>query len=496
MPEPPESEPWGGKMGGSEVHVAAGSRWGLLFCGLVLLAGALSTAGNSAFAQEPNASCAPAVGRIVALQGNVEVQRAGSTAWVPVRRLDTAICAGDRLRTDALSRSLLFVQPESYVRVDQNTTITLNQTTDEIEVQFFAAELAVELRNTQTSGAGYFITRFPKKFKVTTPHMNAAVEGTEFMVETSRDATKLTVLEGKVSSESVATRDAQLVTAGQSLQSGAAGPAAITAVVKPQDAVQWVLRYPPISDGSNASRAEELLRAGSVDEALAEIDSVLRGDPDNSDAHALRAIIQVAKNDKAAALESAGRATTANAGNYRAWLAMSYAQQANFDLEAALESALKAESLQSGSALAHARAAELHLSLGDSHRAEVAARAAIASNPAESHAHSMLGFVHLAQIETEAARADFEAAIERDSFSALPRLGLGLAMIRDGELKAAGKSSKSRSRSIRRILCCEAMLARPTTRRTRGHETNWLRRSSSLQQLDPRIRRPISTTPF
>ena len=46
---------------------------------------------------------------------------------------------------------MLFVQPESYVRMDQNTTITLNQTTDEIEVQFFAAELAVELRNTQSS---------------------------------------------------------------------------------------------------------------------------------------------------------------------------------------------------------------------------------------------------------------------------------------------------------------------------------------------------------
>ena len=254
-------------MGGSEVHAAAGSRWGLLFCGLFLLAGALSTAGNSAFAQESNASCAPVIGRIVSIQGNVEVQRAGSTSWVPVRRLDTAICAGDRLRTDAQGRSMLFVQPESFVRMDQNTTITINQTTDEIEVQFFAAELAVELRNTQSSGAGYFITRFPKKFKVTTPHMNAAVEGTEFMVQTSSDATKLTVIEGKVSSESVATRDAQLVTAGQSLQSGAAGPAAITAVVKPQDAVQWVLRYPPISDGSNASRAEELLRAGSVDEA-------------------------------------------------------------------------------------------------------------------------------------------------------------------------------------------------------------------------------------
>ena len=46
----------------------------------------------------------------------------------------------------------------------------------------------------------------------------------------------------------------------------------------------------------------------------------------------------------------------------------------------------------------------------------------------------MLGFVHLAQIDTRQARADFEAAIERDSFNPLARLGLGLAMIRDGEL--------------------------------------------------------------
>ncbi len=423
-------------MGGSNVSVAAGSRTGLLLSCLVVLAGALATAGNRAFAQEPAASCSPVVGRIVSLQGNVEVKRAGSSAWVSVRRLDTAICAGDRLRTDGLSRALMFVQPESFVRVDQNTTITLNQTTDEIEVQFFASELAETLRNTQSHGAGYFITRFPKKFKVSTPHMNAAVEGTEFMVELSPDATKLTVLEGKVSSESVATRNAQLVTAGQSLESGATGPPAIAAVVKPHDAVQWVLRYPPISDGSNASKAEELLRAGSVDEALDEINSSLSAEPGNSDAHALRAVIQIAKNDKSGALESAGRATTANDANYRAWLALSYAQQASFDLDAALESARKAQTLQPASALAHARASELYLSLGDSRRAEEAALAAIASDPGESHAHSILGFVHLARIETDAARADFAAAIERDSFSALPRLGLGLALIRDGELIA------------------------------------------------------------
>jgi Tfp pilus assembly protein PilF len=455
MPEPPESEPWGGKMGRSEVNAPAESRLGLLLTGLVLLAGATTTVGNSAFAQEPATTCAPAVGRIVSLQGNVEVQRAGGTAWVPVRRLDTALCAGDRLRTDALSRSLLFVQPESFVRVDQNTTIALNQSTDEIEVQFFACELA-QTSNTRSCGAGYFITRFPKKFKVSTPHMNAAVEGTEFMVESSRDATKLTVLEGKVSSESVATRDTQLVTAGQSLQSGTAGPAAITAIVRPQDAVQWVLRYPPLRDVSAAEvipsdekcreepvlsrsaclteRAEALLRRGHVEEALVGIDQALSLDSRNSDASALRAIVQIAKNDRAAALAAASTAIAANPNSARAWLAQSYAQQAAFNLNGALDSAAKARSLQPHSSIMQTRVAELLLSLGNKRGAAAAARAAVEANPRESSAHTMLGYVELAQIDTAAARREFESAIEFDSFAAMPRLGLGLTMIREGDL--------------------------------------------------------------
>jgi Tfp pilus assembly protein PilF len=424
----------------------------------LLVLGAISAlaGGSRAFAQDSLPDCAPAVARLVSLQGQVEVQRAASTSWIAVRRLGAELCAGDRLRTDALSRAALYLQPETVVRLDQNTAIRFNQSTDEIEVEFFAAELAAELRDTQPRGAGYFITRFPKKFKVKTPHMNAAVEGTEFLVELSGDATRLTVLEGKVSSESTATRERQLVAAGQSIQSGAAGAGVIAAVVKPQDAVQWVIRYPPISDGQGATgvadaaacaagpesaqsaclaaRAEVLLSAGAVDDALDSIDAAIKRDPGNSDAQALRAVIQVAKNDEAAALASAGNATAAGAGNYRAWIAQSYAQQASFDLEAALASARTGQQLRPASALAQARVAELYLSLGDLGRAEEAARSAIAANPAQSHGHSILGFVHLAKIDTASALADFDAAIERDSFSAMPRLGRGLALIRDGDL--------------------------------------------------------------
>jgi Tfp pilus assembly protein PilF len=404
-----------------------------------LLAFFLAAVGAPAFAQDQVADCAPVIARVVALQGTVEVQRAGIGSWLSVRRLDASICAGDKLRTAPSSRAALFVQPETLVRLDQNTTLTLQQSTDEISIEFSTDDVSRVGCTGQTCGAGYFITRFPKKFRVKSPHMNAAVEGTEFMVEMSSEATKLTVLEGKVSSQSTATGDSQVVAAGQSLASGQPGPGAITTVLKPQDAVQWVLRYPPISDagepsnGSGIARAESNLQVGRVGVALAEIDGALTRNPGDANALALRSVIQLAKNDKAAAMESAQAATAGEPGNYRAWLALSYSQQASFELKKALQSARQAQKLNVDSSLLQARVAELELSLGNRESAEQAARAAVTANPAEGAGYTILGFVHLAEIDTKAARSVFSSAIERDSFDALPRLGLGLALIRDGD---------------------------------------------------------------
>ncbi|MFZ2508393.1 MAG: tetratricopeptide repeat protein, partial [Steroidobacteraceae bacterium] len=398
------------------------------------------------------------MGRVVSIQGNVEVQRAGSQDWLRIRQLDAAVCSGDRLRTAPLSRAALFIQPETLVRVDQNTTIKLNQTTSEVLVEFFQDDATAADPGAQCCGAAYFITRFPKKFKVITAHLNAAVEGTEFMVTMSREGTELAVLEGVVLSQTAATREQRAVTAGNRLVAGQGAAAAFSTLIRPTDAVQWVLHYPPLSDNTAGAdvatdeqcralpipsnqdcltgRAEVLLRLGHIDEALRDIEGALALDSRNGDAYALRAIIQIARNDKTAAMESA-RAATANApDSMRAWLALSYAEQASFELELALASARKAQALQADSSLVNARVAELLLSLGNARDAEDSARAAIAGDSKESHAYSVLGFVYLAQLSLDDSRANFEAAIERDSFAALPRLGLGLALIRDGRLKA------------------------------------------------------------
>ena len=164
----------------------------------------------------------------------------------------------------------------------------------------------------------------------------------------------------------------------------------------------------------------------------------------------LRSIIQVAKNDKAGAVRSARKATDANAANLsRLAGSVLCAAGGNSISRPRSKARSKASSLQPASAtgtcagrgtsaVAGRRSARRRRQRGRRSRQILT----------ESHAHSMLGFVHLAEIDTSVAPARISrAAIERDSFSALPRLGLGLAMIRDGELKAGREADRDRGRA-------------------------------------------------
>jgi len=83
-----------------------------------------------------------------------------------------------------------------------------------------------------------------------------------------------------------------------------------------------------------------------------------------------------------------------------------------------------------------ARLSELWLSLGDLDRALETANRAVALNPNIARTQTVLGFAYLTQIKTADAKQAFEKAIGLDSADPLPRLGLGLALIRTGELEA------------------------------------------------------------
>jgi len=405
-------------------------------------------------AEAAEASCPSMIGRIVSVQGIVEVRRAGQADWIRITRLDVPLCQGDWLRTASRSRSALVILPEKFVRVDQSSTLSVSIAGDETVVEFLQTGDQSAQVDGASCGAGYFITRFPRKFKVRTKYLNASVEGTEFLVGVACAATQVAVFEGKVSAQPLLASTANfLLTPGQTVSSGPNETPAVKVLVKPTDAVQWALFYPPLTetdpqaidracpDPANADkarclvrRAEQRLRVGRVDDASADIAEARALLPNDADATALLAIIGVVKNEKAGALALSERATGYDPRSPRAWIARSYAQQANFQLENALASAREAVELDPKSAVAQSRVAELLMSLGRTREAQAAARAAVAANANDSRARTVLGFVHLAQIDTRQARQDFLAAIERDSSDPLPRLGLGLALIRDGNL--------------------------------------------------------------
>src|SRR6266404_3870145 len=379
----------------------------------------ITRSGIPAFAADVSAACSSPVARVVSIQGSIELLRARQNDWSKVTRLDTPLCEGDRLRAGALSRAALFIQPETLVRVDQNTSISVSQTADETLVEFTQEDVLPAAAGAYSCGAGYFITRFPRKFRVNTPHLNAAVEGTEFLVAMRCESTELSVFEGKVLAAGAGANlfPAQSISSGQVLTIGGSEPPAIKLLVKPADSVQWVLYYPPLSDAMAevdlppaeqcrslpkpldqtclTQRAETLLRFGRVDEAQREVDEAVALDPGRGDANALRAIIGIAKSDNAGATEAATAASTASPNSFRAWLALSYAQQASFKLEDSLSSARKAKALEPNSSVTNARIAELLMSLGRIKGAEVAARAAVDANPGESRARTVLGFVRL-----------------------------------------------------------------------------------------------------
>jgi len=415
---------------------------------LVLVSGWASA---PAFAQVP--ACAPPVARIVSIQGSVEVQRAGTAQWLPATRLDTPLCNGDRLQTGRRSRAALVVSPETLVRVDQNSGLVISARPDETVVELFTDPSAPREVLGNACGAGYFISRFPRKFKVRTPFLNAAVEGTEFLVALTCDAASVSVFEGRVAAEHPTAGGASLaVNAGETTSGDAAGPGAVALTIKPVDAVQWALYYPPLAvtpvapdqpcdQGAESdraaclvNRAEQRLRVGRADDATADLDAAAALESGNGDARALLSVIALTKNDRERAQTLAREATELAPGSPRAWLARSYAQQAALDLEVALASARRAAGLAGGNALVRARVAELLLTLGRTTEAQHEAQEAVATDPRAARAQVMLGFIQLARIEVSGARESFNRGVELDHADPLARLGLGLTMIRDGRL--------------------------------------------------------------
>jgi len=304
------------------------------------------------------------------------------------------------------------------------------------------------------------------------------VEGTEGVIQVEADRTFITTFEGKVLASNEA--GSLTLTDGQSAVAEKGRAPVLRTIVRPRDAVQWALYYPPVtyfradefpagpdwqgmvrnsivsymkSDFQAAFesikgvpdtlgeprfftyRASLLLAVGRVNEASKDIERALSLNPMSSDALALQAVIAVVQNEKEKALDIAKKAVESDPKSASALIALSYAQQASFDLEGARNSLKQAAQSSPDNALAWARLAELHMSFAELDEALGAAQKAVALDPNLSRTQTVLGFAYLTQVNTTESKKAFEKAIELDQADSLARLGLGLAKIRESHLE-------------------------------------------------------------
>jgi tetratricopeptide (TPR) repeat protein len=436
---------------------------------IVLVTGLLALLLNP-LASPAATPCASPIATMTSVQGDVQVRRSGQTQWQPAR-LNDAYCAGDRIQVGDRSRADLALANEPVLRLDQNTTITLGGIKDQHTSLIDMAR-----------GALHFFSRLPRNLEVNTAFVNAGVEGTEGLIEVEANRTLITIFNGKVLAANPS--GSVHVTGGQTAVAEKGKSPVLSTVVKPRDAVQWALYYPPVTylrpadfQGAEpwqgmvrksleaykrgdyqaafdalkgvppdireprffAYRAQLLLGVGRADEASKDIERALQLSPNYSDALALQAVIAVVQNDKEKAFAVAQKAVAADPKSATALTALSYADQANFNLEGARDSLEKAVQVDPNNALAWARLSEIHLSFARLDEALEAAQKAVALDPNLSRTQMVLGFAYLTEVNTSEAKKAFEKAIELDQANFLARLGLGLAKIREGDLHQGGR---------------------------------------------------------
>jgi tetratricopeptide (TPR) repeat protein len=411
--------------------------------------------------------CEAVVGRLVSVEGQVDIQRFRASVWRGAK-LEDVLCQGDIVRAGKRSRAAMALINEAVLRVDQNTSVRLDNITGIKEERSLLSLIR---------GAFQSFSRKPHGFKVDTPYINGSIEGTEFLVRVDDHRTSFLVLEGQV----VVANDQGSATAapGEMVTASVGMPPESQTVVRPRDAVQWSLYYPPVlavlgGDMNNVPtevprflretvefngrgdsgaafaaldrvpkadrdarfylyRASLLLSVGRVDEAQADIGESLREDPNAGLAYALSSIVSGVQNKREQARAEAERAV-ALSQTAAAKIALSYAQQADFQLEAARNTLQSAVEQHPADPLAWARLGELWLMLGDRRQALSAAGKATSLAPDLARTQLVRGFTALAEFRNAEAKSAFEQAITLSSADPLAHLGLGLAKISHGDL--------------------------------------------------------------
>lgn len=190
---------------------------------------------------------AETAGKIISVQGRAEVQKGAAAPWLPAAALQL-LDNGDIIRTLAQSRAVILLADETQMKLNGNTTLELRSVRQNSSLitriaQTSAAQGDQSLLNL-AGGQVWLRSRLkPANVRVNTPSVTAAIRGTEFDLKVAADGESvLTTLEGLVDFRN--DQGAVLVASGEQARARIGQAPTKTVLLRPRDAVQWVLYYP------------------------------------------------------------------------------------------------------------------------------------------------------------------------------------------------------------------------------------------------------------
>lgn len=418
-----------------------------VFLSLILMAAASSTA----------AASPPLAGRLVYLQGQVEVRRDGEE-W-KAARVNQDLWAGDTVRTGVLSRAAILCVDESQLKLNENTVLVLKSAAPSPRLSL-GQVIPAAVKEAATSlyrvsqGEVWLRNKNEKfRFELETPAVTAAIRGTEFNLKVALDGlTLLTLLEGGLKlinpygELDLRPAEEGLARPGQ--------PPTKRILVQPADAVQWSLYYPGIfsyrdlplappeavASPAPASRAAGLVRQGEtyydqghLAQARQEAEAALRLDPENDQALALLGWISLQHH----ALEEAqSYFRRVRRPDDKAVIGMALACYRLGDVPGAYH-LIQAARQKLRSPLLTTMAGYFSLLAGRVEEGRALLEDAARQAPAMALPQALLGQIYLVQNRKDAARAAAAQALARDPASPAAQVTMALVNISQFDLAAA-----------------------------------------------------------
>ena len=250
-------------------------------------------------------ACEAWVARLASARGVVEAQVEADGPWRAARAGDR-FCSDVSVRVGAASSAVLELANQTVVRLSEQSAVSFRRgshTTSAVDMQ---------------RGRGHFLSRTPQRFNATTPYLNAAIDGTEFLLVAGGEADQLTLFEGQV------TAAGRILQPGQTLRVTRAGDTEVRIGAGGRHGLDWALHYPPLS-GTALAEARARLAAGDAAAAQELVQAVREGaePPQRAEALSLQAVIALARGETTEADRLGAEATTLAPTVPNAWLARS-----------------------------------------------------------------------------------------------------------------------------------------------------------------------------